>query len=86
MKSNPFIRRIIGDFQNRNRDFIAAHDARLDSILSQVDGLSSPHKEEKLVELILSVDESISSFPLVDPPEKEESSPASSAQTSHQSL
>ncbi len=54
MQSNPFIERAIRDFNSRHPDFIGAHDARLSSILEQIQELPSPLKEERLVELIVS--------------------------------
>lgn len=57
MEKNPFIERAIRDFNGRNPDFVGVHDARLASILEQVEGLPSPEKEERLVELIVNSDE-----------------------------
>lgn len=57
MSSTPYIERLIHEFNGRNPDYVGAHDAHLASILEAVDGLPSPEKEERLVELILEGDE-----------------------------
>mgnify|MGYP003342996283 CR=1 FL=1 len=56
MANNPFIEKALRDFRARVPSCIELHDAHLDSILDQVQHLSSPDKEERLVELIVNGD------------------------------
>lgn len=53
MSSTPYIERFIREFNGRSREQAGAHDAHLASILEAIEGLPSPEKEERLVELIV---------------------------------
>ncbi len=61
MENNPFVEKALRDFKARVPDCIELHDARLDSILEQVQKLPSPEREARLVELILDAGEPDSS-------------------------
>lgn len=55
MESRAYIERLVREFNSRNPEHIEAHDAQLESLFEQVQDLSSPQKEERLVELIVQV-------------------------------
>jgi len=61
MQNDPYVEKVIRDFNARNPDYVDAHDARLSAILDHIKDLSSPAKEERLVELIVNCEQG---FPL----------------------
>lgn len=72
MGNNPFIEKALRDFRARVPSCVELHDAHLDAILEQVQKLSSPEKEARLVELILNAGEATTSpSPQADAPQSE---------------